>query len=129
MKKFAQISSTNKVLNIVAVPDSVATDEAAGIAHLKQHNNWPTWKQVTASRGSAGIGFTYDSTGDVFYEPQPYPSWTISTAEAKWEAPITMPTLTDDQIAAEQGYTWDEDAYQADTSDPKTAGWVLTSKT
>ena len=35
------------------------------------------------------------------------------------------PALTDDQIAAGSYYTWDESAYQADTSDPKTA-WVLT---
>ena len=47
MKTFAQLSATNKVLNIVAVPNEVATDEGAGIAHLQQHNHWPTWKEVT----------------------------------------------------------------------------------
>ena len=26
----------------------------------------------------AGVGYTYDSVNDVFYAPQPYPSWTIS---------------------------------------------------
>ena len=111
MKKFAQISSTNKVLNIVAVPDSVATDEAAGIAHLKQHNNWPTWKQVTASRGSAGIGFTYDSTGDVFYEPQPYSSWTRSGS--KWSAPVAYPTTSSE----EEYYYWNEDTQAWDRGD------------
>ena len=35
--------------------------------------------------------------------------------------------LTDDQTAAGSRYTWDESAYQADTSDPKTAGWTLTT--
>ena len=31
------------------------------------------------------------------------------------------PTLTDDQIAANSYYTWDESAYQADN----TTGWTL----
>ena len=51
----------------------------------------------------------------------------LAHTAAKWEAPITEPTLTDDQIAAGSYYTWDESAYQADTSDPKTAGWTLTT--
>ncbi len=67
-----------------------------------------------------GVGST-----DIFISQQPYASWTISTTAAQWEAPITQPTLTDEQIAAGSYYTWDESAYQADTSDPKTAGWTL----
>ena len=35
--------------------------------------------------------------------------------------------LTDDQIAAGSYYEWDEAGYQADTSDPKTVGWALTT--
>jgi len=68
----------------------------------------------------AGIGFVYDVANDVFYPPQRdgYDSWTISGPEWQWEPPVARP---DDGLA----YDWDEDAYQADTSDPKTAGWVL----
>ena len=40
----------------------------------------------------AGIGFTYDITNDVFYAPQPYPSWTISGPSWLWEAPVPYPT-------------------------------------
>tara|TARA_R110000803_G_scaffold199128_1_gene263059 strand:+ start:123 stop:470 length:348 start_codon:yes stop_codon:yes gene_type:complete len=50
----------------------------------------------------AGIGFTYDATNDVFYEPQPYPSWTLSETTWTWEAPVAYPN--DDKI-----YEWDED--------------------
>ena len=72
----------------------------------------------TAFRGNyAGIGFTYDSDNDVFYEPQPFASWTLNQTNWTWEAPISYP---DDDLE----YYWDEDVYQADTSDPKTAGWV-----
>lgn len=56
----------------------------------------------TAFRGNyASIGFTYDIDNDVFYEPQPYPSWTIS-ADWLWEAPVEYP---DDG----KYYSWNED--------------------
>ena len=56
-----------------------------------------------ALRGNyAGIGYTYDQGNDVFYAPQPYPSWTISAATNwLWQAPTPYPT--DGKI-----YTWDE---------------------
>lgn len=57
----------------------------------------------TPLRGNyAGIGHTYDSIHDVFYRPQPYPSWTLNTSTWTWEAPTAMPT--DDKW-----YTWDEE--------------------
>ncbi len=49
----------------------------------------------------AGIGYTYDATNDVFYAPQPYPSWTLNETTWTWEAPVPMPT--DGNM-----YTWDE---------------------
>jgi len=56
----------------------------------------------TALRGNyAGIGYTYDEAHDVFYAPQPYPSWTLNQSTWLWEAPVPMPT--DDKL-----YQWDE---------------------
>jgi len=49
----------------------------------------------------AGIGYTYDSTHDVFYAPQPYPSWTISAPTWVWTAPEPMPIDG-------KPYLWDE---------------------
>ena len=55
-----------------------------------------------ALRGNyAGIGYTYDQTNDVFYAPQPYPSWIISAPTWQWQAPVPYPN--DGKI-----YTWDE---------------------
>ena len=55
-----------------------------------------------ALRGNyAGIGHTYDATHDVFYAPQPFPSWTLNQSTWTWEAPIPMPTDG-------KPYTWDE---------------------
>jgi hypothetical protein len=55
-----------------------------------------------ALRGNyAGIGFTYDRVNDVFYPPQPYPSWTLNESTWSWTAPVPYPT--DDNV-----YNWDE---------------------
>jgi hypothetical protein len=55
-----------------------------------------------ALRGNyAGIGYTYDAANDIFYAPQPYPSWVLSKATWVWEPPVAYPT--DDKI-----YRWDE---------------------
>ena len=56
----------------------------------------------------AGIGFIYDSTRDAFYEPKPYPSWTLNETSCLWEPPTAMPD--DDNL-----YKWDED----------TTAWVV----
>ena len=40
----------------------------------------------------AGIGFTYDFVNDVFYAPQPFPSWILNNTTWLWEAPVAMPT-------------------------------------
>jgi len=49
----------------------------------------------------AGIGYTYDQTNDVFYAPQPYPSWTLNQTTWLWESPTPYPT--DDKF-----YRWNE---------------------
>lgn len=55
-----------------------------------------------ALRGNyAGIGYTYDATHDVFYAPQPFPSWTLNQTTWLWEAPVAYPTDG-------QSYVWDE---------------------
>jgi hypothetical protein len=49
----------------------------------------------------AGIGYTYDATNDVFYAPQPFPSWTLNNTTWLWEAPVVMPTEG-------KNYKWNE---------------------
>jgi hypothetical protein len=57
-----------------------------------------------ALRGNyAGIGYTYDAAHDVFYAPQPFPSWTLSQTAWLWEPPVAYPTDGN-------RYIWDEAA-------------------
>jgi hypothetical protein len=56
----------------------------------------------TPLRGNyAGIGYTYDQANDVFYAPQPYPSWTLNQTTWTWTPPIPYPM-------DENNYNWDE---------------------
>jgi len=54
-----------------------------------------------------GIGLTYDKEADAFYEPQPYPSWTLNTNTYLWEAPIPYPDDGDVYIWNEENQSWD----------------------
>ena len=64
--------------------------------HGNQHPNG------TPLRGNyAGIGYTYDYVNDVFYAPQPFPSWTLNNTTWLWEAPVAYPT--DGKV-----YKWNE---------------------
>jgi hypothetical protein len=71
-----------------------------GNVHYLPNSNEPSGQP--ALRGNyAGIGYTYDSFNDVFYAPQPFPSWTLSETTWLWEAPVAYP---DDG----KSYIWDE---------------------
>ena len=142
MAHFAQLDENNVVTQVIVVGNSDTADvngveaESIGVAFcqslLGADTNWKQTSYNANMRGNyAGIGMTF-MTGvatlgvgstDVFVPQQPHASWTISTTEARWEAPLTEPTLTDEQRAAGSYYTWDESAYQADN----TTGWTLTT--
>ena len=142
MAHFAQLDDNNVVTQVIVVGNSDTADvngvesENIGVAFCQSLLGADTnWKQTSYNgnmRGNyAGIGMKY-MTGvatlgvgstDVFMPEQPYASWTIDTAVANWKAPLTEPTLTDEQRAAGSYYTWDESAYQADNS----TGWTLTT--
>ena len=132
MAHFAQLDSNNVVTQVIVVSNDDITDsngnevESIGVAFCQKLLGGDTnWKQ-TSYNGSmrtryAGIGYSYNSSLDAFIPPKPFASWTLNNTTKDWEAPITQPTLTDEQIEADSRYQWDEDAYQADN----TSGWTL----
>ena len=145
MAHFAQLDGNNLVTQVIVVSNDDTSDsngvetESIGVAFCQKLLGASTnWKQTSYNgnmRGNyAGIGYVY-STGvatlgvgstDVFMPAQPYASWTVSTTAAQWEPPSTpgaAPTLTDEEVATNKYYVWNESNYQAD---PATA-WVLTT--
>ena len=54
----------------------------------------------------AGIGMNYDGVG--FYDDAPYDSWTFNQTTYLWEPPTPKPDRTDDDIANNRYYIWDE---------------------
>ena len=120
MSHFAKIENNIVTTVIVAEQEFIDTQDGTwvqtsyntyGNVHYGQDGNADGG---VALRGNyAGIGYTYDSTNDVFYVPKPYASWTLNTSTWYWAAPISLPDDGKDCI-------WDEDVYQADNS----KGWV-----
>jgi hypothetical protein len=105
MSHFAKVLDGKVIQVIVAEPEFFDTfiDTTPGTwlqtsynTHGNQHpENRPL-------RGNfAGIGYSYDHLNDVFYEPQPFPSWTLNTSTWLWEAPTSHP-------ADNKFYRWDE---------------------
>jgi len=75
-----------------------------GGVHYIPNSNPPTPSEDQSKalrKNYAGVGWTYDSIRDAFYEPQPYPSWTLNETSCLWEAPTAKP---DD----ENNYSWNE---------------------
>ena len=63
----------------------------------------------TPLRGNyAGVGFIYDRIHDVFYPPQPYPSWTLDTTTWSWTPPVPYPSDNNYYNWNEATKTWDK---------------------
>lgn len=83
-----------------------------GVYYLPD-SNIPDPDQSKALRANyAGIGFTYDSINDVFYDPRPsnqtgvFYSWTIGAPTWLWQPPIPYPTTGGAYYWDEQTLSW-----------------------
>ena len=77
-----------------------------GGVHYQPNSDIPSSDQSLALRGNyAGIGYTYNSTLDVFLEPKPYPSWILDETTYTWNAPVSRPTGS---ASMDQYYEWNE---------------------
>jgi hypothetical protein len=74
-----------------------------GGVHYKPNSTEPREDQSGALRYNfAGAGYLYDKEADAFYQPQPYPSWTLNTSTYLWDAPVEYPSDG-------QKYDWNEE--------------------
>ncbi len=106
MGHFAKVVDGKVAQVIVAEPEFFDTfvDSSPGTWLATSYNTIGNkhLKGGTPLRGNfAGIGYTYDADKDVFYAPQPYPSWALNPNTFLWESPIPYP-------ANEKIYNWDE---------------------
>jgi hypothetical protein len=103
MSHYAQIKNGRVVEVIVAeqsfidsLPDATAWRQTS----IRTTGN--THPEGRPLRGNyAGVGYIYDGVNDVFYPPQPFPSWSLNTTTWHWVAPTEYPR--DGQV-----YHWNE---------------------
>ena len=112
MSHFAKVVDGKVTQVIVAEPEFFDTfvDSSPGqwvqTSYNTRGNQHPLGQPL---RGNyAGIGYTYDAINDVFYAPQPYPSWTLNTSTWLWDAPVPMPTDGKHYVWNETTTAWDE---------------------
>jgi len=118
MASFAKIGLNNKVIEVLSVNNEVLKDvngieqESIGIDFLTKLTGYPVWKQTSYNanfrKNFAGIGMTYDEDRDAFIPEKPYASWVLNEDTCLWEAPVAMPTLTQEQINNQNYYIWNE---------------------
>lgn len=60
-----------------------------------------TW--ISHSYAHVDVGFIYDSGSQVFYPPQPYPSFTLNKNTQMWEPPVAEPVSSGSEV-----YSWNE---------------------
>jgi hypothetical protein len=56
----------------------------------------------------ASVGDIYDKENDVFYKPQPFSSWTISSPDWIWKPPVKMPEKPENLVEHTFTYSWSE---------------------
>jgi len=117
MAHFALIGNNNVVENVLYVDNSLMLDgdgnesEEMGIAQCRKGLGKPNARLIKTSynhsirRRSAGVGFTYDETHDVFLTPKPYPSWVLNTTTYHWDPPTVQPTAI---TATPEQWVWQE---------------------
>jgi hypothetical protein len=106
MSHFAKIKNGIVTEVIVAEQDHINTLDGQWVqtSYNTYENQHPEGRPL---RGNfAGVGDTYDPVNDVFYKPQPFPSWTLNKTIWAWDAPKPTPNIKG-QYAT---HTWDDDA-------------------
>jgi hypothetical protein len=105
MSHYAKVLDGKVIQVIVADADFFKTfvDTSPGTWLQTSYNTYANQHpEGRPLRGNyAGIGFTYDAKNDVFYAPQPFPSWLLNETTWTWESPTPYPT--DNKM-----YSWDE---------------------
>ena len=120
MAHFAELNSTNEVLRVVVISNDdvdanggeLSTEAETFVSTIVPYSeNGTAWKQTSYNNNFrkqyAGIGYSYDSSLDMFITRQTYPSWSLDS-NGDWLALVTYPSVTEISSNSVQ-ITWDED--------------------
>jgi hypothetical protein len=91
-----------KIENNVVVKVAVVEREFLEANPERYTGNWVEMF-IDQKMGHGGIGSLYDSTENVFYCPQPYPSWTLDS-DYEWQPPTPFPA----DGSPSNPYIWNE---------------------
>jgi len=117
---FAEIDENNIVKRVIVAEqdfiDSGAVGDSAnwiqtsyntrGGIHYTPDSDEPDGG-IALRKNFAGIGYIYDSDKDAFYQPQPYPSWSLNEDSCQWESPIPHPDNDKRYKWNEENQSWD----------------------
>tara|TARA_R100000750_G_C2268987_1_gene66677 strand:+ start:75 stop:437 length:363 start_codon:yes stop_codon:yes gene_type:complete len=115
MAHFAEIDENNIVKRVIVAEqdfiDSGAVGDSSnwiqtsyntrGGVHYTPNSDEPDGG-IALRKNYAGVGYTYDSDKDAFYDLRPYPSWLLNEDSCQWESPVPHP---DD----DKRYNWNEE--------------------
>ena len=109
MAHFAKVNNGIVQQVIVAEPEFFDTfvDSSPGEWIQTSYNTYGGVHKLGGTplrKNFAGVGYTYDSTRDAFYAPQPYPSWTLNETTCLWECPVAYPDEDMTNL-----YNWNEE--------------------
>lgn len=103
MGHYAKVEDEIVTNVIVAEQDFIDTQDGTWVqTSYNTHGGQHRLGGKPLRKNYAGIGYTYDSTRDAFYEPQPFTSWTLNQTTCQWEPPVAYPNDGND-------YEWDEE--------------------
>jgi hypothetical protein len=103
MSHFAKVQDGIVTNVIVAEQDFINTLDGTWIqCSYNTHRNTHKLGGTPLRGNYPSITFIYDNENDVFYPPQPYPSWTLDTDIWDWVPPTPEPEYQPN------GWSWDE---------------------
>jgi len=127
MAHFAEIDSSNTVINVIVLDNEHEINGEEYLKNLFKSNNrfiqtsYNTYENKHRLGGTplrknyAGIGYTYDKQRDAFIPPRPFESWQswiINEDTCIWEAPVPMPeplpdgTVNKSRVWSEANTSW-----------------------
>jgi len=117
MAHYAFLNDNNIVTEVITGIDEDVTeglpegfaDWEAWYADFRGQTCKRTSYNTSAFRGNyAGIGYTYDSTNDVFIAPKPYSKWILDETKWIWKAPTDMPDDGKQYVWNDNTGAWEE---------------------